>query len=201
MRRGEQHKIPSRPSQASSSWPVEVWHKQSQICKQKLVSRIRQHSSGLSKHWRGHQNKLQTRLPTAQQEIPGSMVMLIQLSRNKKFETRSNLRYKRRHIVGCSLNQRRSGTNFLNNLVCFGVKVLPHTYPDYIFYYIAMRKKLRPGDHYNILLDFPGFPIYIQIKLFTDSFHFRFRCTPGLTSGNPPYSFPWSGQVCLVPNN
>ena len=56
IRRSGQHKKLSIPSQTNFGWHAEVWHNQCQICKQRLASRIRQHSPGLTRHWSSHQN-------------------------------------------------------------------------------------------------------------------------------------------------
>jgi hypothetical protein len=54
-RRNGQYTRLSTPLQTNFGWHAEVWHNLCQICKQILESRIRWHSSGLTRYWSGHQ--------------------------------------------------------------------------------------------------------------------------------------------------
>lgn len=158
-RRNERHKIPLRLSQDKFGWRAEAWHKLCRICKRALASRIRRHSSGSTKCWGSRRTKSRRESPTAQREIPGSMTDPLQRSRSKKSGTRLKLKYSKKHMIGYSPNRRKNGRSSRTNLVRPTVESAGQTYTSAVRN-IAARNELRPGDHYNVLLGFPGFLFY-----------------------------------------
>lgn len=60
-------------------------------------------------------------------------------------------------MIGCLLNQGKNGTSFQKDLVCLVAEMIKTT-RSLTACNVALRKQLRAGDHYNILLAFPGFP-------------------------------------------